>query len=94
MPDTHLQTHYINLVGIHFLNNVEMSENAIKSPISKIDDKTWNALKQINERSSYIFSIIIDHIESHQQEWDAFLEKDEILIDRDFEVLDEELAST
>ena len=83
-----------NVNNIHFLNNVEMSENAVKSPISKIDDKTWNALKQINESSSYIFSIIIDHIESHQQEWDAFLEKDEILVDRDFEVLDEELAST
>ena len=72
----------------------EDSDNLINSPISKISDVTWTALKQINENSSYVFSIIIDHIESHPQEWETFLDRDEILIEREFEVVDEELAST
>ena len=71
-------------------NNLETQD----SPVSHINDFTWNALKKINDSSSYIFSIILDHIEGHPQEWDAFLEKDEFLIDRNFEVLDEELSST
>ena len=82
-----------NVNNIFFKNNVEMSEN-VKSPIACISDNTWNALKQINDSSSYIFSIILDHIESHPQEWETFLENDELLIDRNFEVLDEELSST
>ena len=83
-----------NTFNYNFRNNEEISENLIKSPVSKIDDRTWTALKQINDNSSYIFSIIIDHIESHPQEWETFLDKDEILLERDFEVVDEELAST
>ena len=83
-----------NTYNIFFKNNVEISDNMLKSPVNCINDNTWNALKQINDCSSYIFSIILDHIESHPQEWESFLENDEVLIDRNFEVLDEELSST
>ena len=83
-----------NTHNIFFNNNIGVTENMFKSPINHINDNTWNALKQINDSSSYIFSIILDHIEGHPQEWDTFLDNDELLIERDFEVLDEELSST
>ena len=83
-----------NTHNIFFNNNIGVTENMFKSPINHINDNTWNALKQINDSSSYIFSIILDHIEGHPQEWDIFLDNDELLIERDFEVLDEELSST
>ena len=83
-----------NINRIYFQNILDHPDNLVKSPVSCIDDRTWNALKQINDCSSYIFSIIIDHIESHPQEWETFLTNDDVLIVRNFEVLDEELAST
>ena len=87
-----------NVNNLYFRNrNVSENvkeENSYKSPISAIDDKTWNAIKKINDSSSYIFSIIIDNIETHSQEWDIFLSNEEVLLQRNFEVLDEELAST
>ena len=83
-----------NVNNIFFQNNVEFNENLVSSPIKNINDRTWNALRLINDSSSYIFSIILDHIEGHPQEWDVFLEKDETLIDGNFEVFDEELSST
>ena len=83
-----------NVNRLYFHNNNTNNENMYKSPISSIDNKTWNALKKINDCSSYIFSIIIDNIETHPQEWEIFLNNEEILLDRKFEVLDEELSST
>ena len=91
-----------NINRIHFHKNLDQIENngnnegneETKSPISHINDFTWKCLKQINENSSYIFSIILDHIESHPQEWESFLDDDDILIERKFDVLDEDLAST
>ena len=83
-----------NIDRIYFQNVLDHPDHLVKSPVSCIDDRTWNALKQINDCSSYIFSIIIDHIESHPQEWETFLDSEEALIERNFEVLDEELAST
>ena len=79
-----------------FFNNKQINteEIAYKSPISCITDKTWNAIKKINDCSSYIFSIIIDNIETHTKEWEIFLNNEEILLERNFEVLDEELSST
>ena len=79
-----------------FFNNKNLNKEEIgyKSPISCIDDKTWNAIKRINDCSSYIFSIIIDNIETHTKEWEIFLSNEEILLERNFEVLDEELSST
>jgi hypothetical protein len=83
-----------NIDRIYFQNVLDHPDQLVKSPVSCIDDRTWNALKQINDCSSYIFSIIIDHIEGHPQEWETFLDNEEVLIERNFEVLDEELAST
>ena len=83
-----------NIERIYFQNILDNPDQLAKSPINSIDDRTWTALKQINDCSSYIFSIIIDHIEGHPQEWETFLDNEEILIERNFEVLDEELAST
>ena len=83
-----------NIERIYFQNILDNPDQLAKSPIHSIDDRTWTALKQINDCSSYIFSIIIDHIEGHPQEWETFLDNEEILIERNFEVLDEELAST
>jgi hypothetical protein len=84
-----------NVYNLYFnkeqINNEEI---VYKSPISCIDDRTWNAIKKINDCSSYIFSIIIDNIETHTKEWEIFLSNEEVLLDRKFEVLDEELSST
>ena len=85
-----------NVYNLYFnksrINNNE--EIIYKSPILAIDDRTWNAIKKINDTSSYIFSIIIDNIETHKKEWEIFLSNDEVLLERNFEVLDEELSST
>ena len=83
-----------NVHRIFFQKKLELTEDEIKSPVSHIDDFTWKCLRQINDTSSYIFSIILDHIENHPQEWDSFLNNDEILIERGFNVLDEDLSST
>ena len=84
-----------NVYNLYF-NKEQISKEEIiyKSPISCIDDITWNAIKKINDCSSYIFSIIIDNIETHTKEWEIFLTNEEVLLDRKFEVLDEELSST
>ena len=84
-----------NVYDLYF-NKEQISKEEIiyKSPISCIDDRTWNAIKKINDCSSYIFSIIIDNIETHTKEWEIFLTNEEVLLDRKFEVLDEELSST
>jgi hypothetical protein len=58
-----------NIERIYFQNILDNPDQMTKSPIHSINDRTWTALKQINDCSSYIFSIIIDHIESHPQEW-------------------------
>ena len=66
-----------NVYNVFFQNNAEVGEHVFKSPINLINDNTWNALKQINDCSSYVFSIIIDHIENHPQEWEGFLDNEE-----------------
>jgi hypothetical protein len=89
-----------NINKLHFNKDTELSEDEqenkenSKSPIKQISDSTWKALKSINECSSYIFSIIIDHIENHPQEWESFLDDDEMLIEKKFNVTDEDLSST
>ena len=89
-----------NINKLHFNKDTELNENEeenkenSKSPIKYINDSTWKALKSINECSSYIFSIIIDHIENHPQEWESFLDDDDMLIERKFNVADEDLSST
>ena len=83
-----------NINRIYFNKNLDQDEFKVKSPISHIDDFTWKCLKQINDCSSYIFSIIIDHIDNHPQEWESFLDDEDILIERKFNVLDEDLSST
>ena len=89
-----------NINKIHFNKDSELSENEeenkenSKSPIKNISDSTWKEIKSINECSSYIFSIIIDHIENHPQEWESFLDDDDMLIERKFNVADEDLSST
>ena len=64
-----------------------------KSPINHIDDFQWKCLKQINNCSSYVFSILLDHIKNHPQDWDSFLDDDDLLIQRNF-VSDEDLSNT
>ena len=84
-----------NVYNLYF--NKEVTKNMeinYKSPVSCIDDRTWDAIKKINDCSSYIFSIIIDNIETHSKEWEIFLNNEEILLERKFDVLDEELSST
>ena len=83
-----------NINNIYFNKNLVQEEDNAKSPISHIDDFTWKSLRQINDSSSFIFSIILDHIENHPQEWESFLDDEDILIDRKFNVLDEDLSST
>ena len=84
-----------NVYNLYFNKKAKINEdNTYKSPVSCIEDRTWNAIKKINDCSSYIFSIIIDNIETHPKEWEIFLNNEEILLERNFEVLDEELAST
>ena len=85
-----------NVNRIFFNKNLEENEQTdeFKSPISHIDDFTWKCLKQINDCSSYIFSIMLDHIENHPQEWESFLDDEDILIERKFNVTDEDLSST
>ena len=88
-----------NISKICFNKNKELNEtidenNKNKSPVSHINDLTWKNLKRINECSAYIFSIILDHIETHPQEWETFLDDDDILIETKFNVTDEDLSST
>ena len=88
-----------NIHRIYFNGNSEDEMNdenneLYKSPISHIDDYKWKCLKQINNCSSYVFSILLDHIENHPQDWDSFLEDDDLLIQRNFNVSDEDLSST
>ena len=83
-----------NIYSIYFKRNLDSEKYNYKSPITKIDNFTWNCLREINDCSSYIFSIIIDHIENHKQEWESYLDDDEILIESKFKLLDEDLSST
>ena len=84
----------INIQSIFFEKKLDKENYNFKSPINKIDDFTWSCLRQINDCSSYIFAILIDHIENHKQEWETFLEDDEILIETKFRLIDEDLSST
>ena len=52
----------------------------VKSPLNCLSDKDWGKIKKINDVSSYVFSIILDHVETHSNEWNKFLEDDNILI--------------
>ena len=83
-----------NVCRIFFQKNLAHQEDEIKSPISHIDNFTWKCLRQINDTSAYVFSIILDHIENHPQEWESFLDDDNILIEKKFNVSDEDLSST
>ena len=84
-----------NVYKIYFNRKLEETDqNNIKSPISHINDFTWKCLKKINDCSSYLFAIILDDIEKHPQKWDKFLDNDNILIERKFNMLDEDLSNT
>ena len=84
-----------NVNRIYFKKNIDESDQKnTNSPISHINDFTWKCLRQINDCSSYVLSIILDHIENHPQEWESFLDDDDILIERKFNVMDEDLSST
>ena len=84
-----------NVYKIYFNKNLEETDqNKKNSPISHINVFTWKCLIKINDCSSYIFTIILDHIEKHPQEWDTFLDNDELLIERKFNVFDEDLSNT
>ena len=83
-----------NIQKIYFQRELDIKNFDYKSPITKIDNFTWNCLRQINDNSSYIFAIIIDHIENHKQEWENYLDDDEVLIETKFKLLDEDLSST
>ena len=83
-----------NINKIYFCNEIEKNDNDVKSPLTIITDENWNKIKKINDASAYIFSIILDHIESHSEEWNKFLDDDTVLVERNFEVFDEDLAST
>ena len=83
-----------NIQKIYFQRELDVQNFDFKSPITKIDDFTWSCLREINDNSSYIFAIIIDHIENHKEEWEKYLEDDEVLIQTKFRLLDEDLSST
>ena len=83
-----------NIQKIYFQHELDSKTYEYKSPITKIDDFTWSCLREINDKSSYIFAIIIDHIENHKQEWESYLDDDEVLIETKFKLLDEDLSST
>ena len=90
-----------NVNRIYFNNNgdeniyTENKDNEnVKSPVSHINDFQWKCLKAINDVSSYVFSIILDHIEKNPQDWESFLDDDDFLIQRKFNVSDEYLSST
>ena len=59
--------------NVLFSNNIDEANYNEESPISSISKKQWNALKQINDNSAYIFSIVIDNIENNKEDWDDFL---------------------
>ena len=83
-----------NIQTIYFNRQLDNENFNFKSPITKIDDFKWNCLRQINDSSSYIFSILIDHMENHKEQWENYLDDEEILIESNFKLLDEDLAST
>ena len=83
-----------NIQTIYFKHQLDKENFNYKSPISKIDDFTWNCLREINDNSSYIFSILIDHMENHKEQWENYLDDEEILIETKFKLLDEDLSST
>ena len=83
-----------NIQKIYFQKELDTQNFDFKSPITKIDNFTWNCLRQINDNSSYIFAILIDHIENHKEEWESYLDDDQVLIETKFRILDEDLSST
>jgi len=83
-----------NINSIYFKRNLDKENFNYKSPIKQVDDFTWNCLRQINDCSSYIFAILIDHMENHTEQWENYLDDDEILIETKFKLTDEDLAST
>ena len=83
-----------NIQKIYFEKNLDSGTYNYKSPITLVDNFTWNCLRQINDCSSYIFAILIDHMEHHIPEWENYLSEEEIIIETKFRLMDEDLSST
>ena len=78
---------------IFFKKNIDREKYNEESPIKFISKDQWNALKQINEEGSYIFAIIIEHMENHIAEWENYLDDDKYLLNN-FTIFDEDVESS
>lgn len=83
--------------SVYFDGNIDTENYNEKSPFNQINSEQWNSLKMINDNGSYVFSIVIDHMENHIIEWDEYLNeenKETNYIAKNFELFTEELEST
>ena len=78
---------------IYIKNQIDEDKYNLKSPINNISDRTWSALKQISDSCSNCFSLFLSDIENHRNEWDSYLESDDMLISLNFILTNENLES-
>ena len=78
---------------IFFKKEMDTENYKTQSPIHCITDEVWNALKEINDNSTYCLSLILDHIERNKEQWELYLD-DENIIAVDFKMFDENLESS
>ena len=92
-----IPTNYKDLIvlvdRIYFKKNIDREKYNQNSPIKFINDDQWNALKEINDKGSYIFAIIIDHMENHVTEWENYLNDDNYSLNN-FIIFDEDVESS
>ena len=75
---------------VFFNKNRDFEKYNEKSPIKGINDHQWNSLKEINERGNYIFSILINNMETNVSKWEEFILKDIPI----FKIFDEDVESS
>ena len=78
---------------IYFKKNINRENYNFTSPIKFINDDQWNALKQINEEGSYIFAILISHMENNVSQWEEYLDDDKYNLNN-FIIFDEDIESS
>ena len=85
---------------VYFDQQVDTLNYTEQSPIENITNLQWNALKQINDNSDYVFSIVINDMENNIIMWKEYLDEDanpdevEYHYMKGFKLFNEELEST
>ena len=82
-----------SVYNIFIKEQIDAENYNFQSPISQIPDKVWNYLKQINEVTAYPFSLFLNDIENHKDEWESYLENEDILISSNFTLSDNNLEN-